>query len=185
MIGVIPGTESTWNTPPYVVHIGETKYDWQYEVTLDGEDFMEEDGFESEQDALRAAMAKLDKVDLARPPDYEDASCSMWWGPADDLADAESVTIVHDNCVSQYDFVGGYEGFEDDQWLEITTCLDDEPTYHPRALLKPGLDEISQHGGDEELHTDDELRAQWPENVVRKKNPAEIKRRMLDFCGYR
>lgn len=185
MSDFVPGTEQTWKVPPFEVLVGEGAYDWEYYITLEDEDIAEGDGFESADSALKAAMAKIGEIDLWRKPDYEDGGVSLWWDPNDRLYDAEHVTEVSGGCVSEYTFVGDYEGFKGDQWLKITVCPDDAPSSHPRVIVEKGVEQIGYSGGEQEILSTEEVHGEWPD-IARPKatNPAEIKRRMLSLDGY-
>lgn len=160
-----------WRVGPWVVTTepGDEAGTYEWKVWLDGEAVVDDglvDG--DEDDALRHAMAEIsgeltvdtdlldDGVDPFRAPDFETSRGGVWWGPSDSPEDAEAFTEVDGDCVREYTFVGAHEGFADDAWRVIETCLDPAPK-SVRLCAAAGVAQIGEIGGSEDLLDHDEV----------------------------
>ncbi len=158
---------------------------WEYKVTIDGDRVFEWDGFGDEHEALREAISRIASLPAPwKEPHYAGPDVSLWWGPQKALRDAESVTEVRGQCVSEYRALAGHEGFGPDEWLKTTTCIDALPWLYAesaRVIAAIGSEQLARDGGEETRMTTREVMDQWF-NLVRddpEANVGRLKRRLL------
>ena len=111
-------------------------------------------GYGGSRALARRTVEAVRTLDIWRPPDWQGRGdwgqrVSLWWGPSENLEDAESVTEVIGTTVSEYDSLAGYVDDPDQQtsWSRQTVEVTDEDLEGrapvPRVVAALGFEKIS------------------------------------------
>ncbi len=148
-----------WKSGPFTVDVDWDGSDYRYVVRLDGEYIgpLFAKGYGSHDAALRKGLEFIedcvdkDYIDRGyepwREPNEEEIGGAWWWGPADDIEEAESVVRVAGDCVQEYTYTG-WQGPKGDEWSFQEYCFNDAPC-SVRLRAAVGVQTIREDGPDE------------------------------------